>query len=439
MGFHSFTPKHFDAIPQLQRLSSEQRFAMQVVATVLPFKVNNYIIEELIDWDNIPDDPMFQLAFPQPGMLSPEHFTTMASLLLNKAEPALIQKTAHDIRLKLNPHPAAQQTLNVPHLDGQPLQGLQHKYHETVLFFPRRGQTCHAYCTFCFRWPQFVHEDEMRIGAKETVGLQRYLQAHPEVTDLLVTGGDPMILSAKGLSEILEPLLAPEFSHVQTLRIGTKALTFWPYHFTKDKDADNLLRLFERLSRAGKHVALMAHLCHSREMAPAAFGQALKRLRECGVTVRSQSPIVAHINDDAAVWATMWREQVKLGIIPYYCFVARDTGAKRYFEVPLARCWEIFRDAWAQVSGLGRTVRGPSMSAGPGKIEVQGITEVGGEKVFVLRFIQGRNPDWVQRPFFARYDPLASWLDDLRPAFGAKSFFYEEEYAAMQRRALKGN
>lgn len=439
MRFHAFTPKHFDAIPQLQRLSSDHRFAMQVVAAVLPFKVNNYTIEELIDWDKVPDDPMFQLVFPQPGMLSPKQFTTMASLLRNEAEPALIQKTAHDIRLELNPHPAAQQTLNVPHLDGQPLPGLQHKYHETVLFFPRRGQTCHAYCTFCFRWPQFVHENEMRIGAKETTGLQRYLKAHPEATDLLVTGGDPLILSAAGLSEILEPLLAPEFDHVQTLRLGSKVLSFWPYRFTQDKDADDLLRLFERLSQAGKHVALMAHLCHHQEMTPPAFGQALKRLRECGVTVRSQSPIVAHINDDASVWARMWREQVKLGIIPYYCFVARDTGAKRYFEVPLARCWEIFRDAWSAVSGLGRTVRGPSMSAGPGKVEVQGIAEVGGEKVFVLRFIQGRNPDWVQRPFFARYDPQACWLDDLRPAFGAESFFYEEEYDAMQRQALKGS
>ena len=437
MRFHAFTPKHFDAIPQLQRLSPESRFAMQVVAAVLPFKINNYIIEELIDWDNIPDDPMFQLVFPQPEMLSPGDFATMADLLRSNADPAAIKQAAHAIRLELNPHPAAQQTLNVPRLDGEPLPGLQHKYHETVLFFPRRGQTCHAYCTFCFRWPQFVHEQELRIGAKETSGLQRYLKAHPEVTDLLVTGGDPLILSANALSEILEPLLAPEFDHVQTLRLGSKALTFWPFRFTEDKDADDLLRLFERLSRAGKHVALMAHLCHGRELAPPAFGQALKRLRECGVTVRSQSPIVAHINDDASVWATMWREQVKLGIIPYYCFVARDTGAKRYFEVPLARCWEIFREAWAQVSGLGRTVRGPSMSAGPGKVEVQGITEIAGERVFVLRFIQGRNPDWVQRPFFARYDSKATWLDDLRPAFDAARFFYEEEYAAMQQKALE--
>jgi hypothetical protein len=89
-----------------------------------------------------------------------------------------------------------------------------------------------------------------------------------------------------------------------------------------------------------------------------------------------------------------------------------------------------------QVSGLARTARGPSMSAGPGKVEIQGVTEVAGEKVFVLRFIQGRNPDWVQRPFFARYDPAATWLDQLQPAFGEPKWFWQDEYTALCRNAV---
>ncbi len=68
------------------------------------------------------------------------------------------------------------------------------------------------------------------------------------------------------------------------------------------------------------------------------------------------------------------------------------------------------------------------MSASPGKVEVQGVTELNGEKVFVLRFIQGRNADWVQRPFFAHYDEKATWLDQLKPAFGEQRFPFEEEY-----------
>jgi hypothetical protein len=81
-----------------------------------------------------------------------------------------------------------------------------------------------------------------------------------------------------------------------------------------------------------------------------------------------------------------------------------------------------------QISGLGRTARGPSMSAGPGKVEIQGVSEIRGEQVLVLRFLQGRNPDWIHRPFFARYDERATWLDDLKPAFDEPQFFFEEEY-----------
>ena len=67
------------------------------------------------------------------------------------------------------------------------------------------------------------------------------------------------------------------------------------------------------------------------------------------------------------------------------------------------------------------------MSADPGKVEILGVTKVAGKKVIALRMLQGRNPDWVMRPFFAKYDEKATWLSDLRPAFGDKRFFFEEE------------
>jgi KamA family protein len=433
MEYHAYTPDHFDRIAQLDRLSEDYRFGMKVVSQVLPFRVNCYVIDELIDWENIPDDPIFRLVFPDPGMLLPQHFKQVADLLRNKADRQTVAAVAHNIRMTLNPHPAGQKTMNVPHLDGHPLPGLQHKYRETVLFFPRMGQTCHSYCTFCFRWPQFVSEKDLRISAPRAPGLYAYLQQHPEVTDLLVTGGDPLVMKAASLAEILEPLLDPAFEHLRTIRIGSKSLAFWPYRFLTDRDADDLLRLFERLVAGGKHLAFMAHFNHWRELGTEAVRKAIQRVRSTGACIRTQSPVIAHVNDDWRVWARMWQEQVCLGMVPYYQFVARDTGARHYFAIPLERCWGIYREALKSLSGLARTVRGPSMSAGPGKVEIQGITEVCGEKVFVLRFIQGRNPDWVQRPFFARYDPQAIWLDQLKPAFNQKTFFYSEEYLAMQK------
>lgn len=435
--FQVYTERQLDQIAPLRRLSAEQRFAMRVVAQVLPFRVNQYVIDELIDWDRVPDDPIFQLTFPQQDMLAPDDFGRVADALRRGADRAEVRQIAREIQTRLNPHPAGQQELNVPMLDGEPLPGVQHKYRETVLFFPSQGQVCHSYCTFCFRWAQFVGDKELRFASNEAETLHRYLARDRAITDLLVTGGDPMVMKTQNLEGYLEPLLQPRLDHVQTIRIGTKSMTFWPQRYVTDPDADALLRLFERLVRRGKHVALMAHFNHWHELETPVVREALRRVRDTGVVIRTQAPLIRHINDDPDVWARMWRTQTGLGLVPYYMFVERDTGARHYFEVPLARAYDIYRDAIRQVSGLSRTARGPSMSAGPGKVEIQGITEIHGERVFVLRFIQGRNPDWVQQPFFARYDPEATWLDQLQPAFGAERFFFAEEYRAMCEQALK--
>jgi len=431
--FKVYTQRDLDQIAPLAKLSAAQRFEMKVVSSVLPFRVNQYVIDELIDWDNIPADPMFQLTFPQRGMLAPEHFDRIATLLEHGADKKDVDAAVDAVRHELNPHPADQMEMNMPRDEhGNRLDGIQHKYRETVLYFPSQGQTCHSYCTFCFRWAQFVGDKELRIASSEAETLHGYLRHHREVTDILFTGGDPMVMKTRHLRDYLEPLLKPEFEHIQTIRMGTKALTFWPHRFLGADDADELIALLERLTEAGKHVALMTHFNHWKELDTEATQAAVRRLRKAGVVIRGQGPLIAHINDDPDVWARMWKTQVRLGIVPYYMFVERDTGARNYFEVPLVRAWEIYRDAMQQVSGLGRTARGPSMSASPGKVEVQGVTEVAGEKVFVLRFIQGRNPDWVQRPFFAKFDPQATWFDHLKPAFGDEKWFWEDEYEAIR-------
>ncbi len=159
--------------------------------------------------------------------------------------------------------------------------------------------------------------------------------------------------------------------------------------------------------------------------------EAIRRIQDTGAVVRCQAPLVRRVNDDAEVWAAMWRDQVRLGAVPYYMFVERDTGPRHYFEVPLARALDIFNEAYRQVSGLGRTVRGPSMSATPGKVLVDGIATVAGQRVFVLKFLQARDPNWVGRLFFAKYNPTVSWLGQLEPAFGEREFFFEKPLRAM--------
>ncbi len=424
--FKVFTAKQLDKIPQLAHLDEQLRFDMKVVASVLPFRVNEYVINELIDWTNIPNDPIYQLTFPQREMLAPQHFDSLAKLFHEKADKIRLDTEIKKIRKELNPHPSGQLEHNIPMLNGQKIAGVQHKYRETILFFPSAGQICHSYCTFCFRWAQFIGDKDLKIATKETNELQAYLKEHTEITDVLITGGDPLVMKTKKLRAYIEPLLTPEFDHIQTIRIGSKALTFWPHRFVSDKDAIDLLNLFEEITNSGKHLAIMAHYNHWQELDTDIAKEAIRNVRSTGAEIRSQGPLLAHINDKASDWEKLWRMQVKLGIIPYYFFVERDTGASHYFEVPLAKAWEIYRDAMQSVSGLGRTARGPSMSADLGKIEIQGVTEINGEKVFVLRFIQSRNPNWVQRPFFANYNEKATWFNHLKPAFGEKHFFFEE-------------
>ena len=328
--------------------------------------------------------------------------------------------------------------MNVPKLEGIEVAGMQHKYRETVLFFPSAGQVCHSYCTYCFRWPQFVGLDDMKFAAKEADRMIDYLKKHPEVNSVLFTGGDPMVMKTKVFRRYIEPLLQPELNHIVSIRIGTKAMAYWPGRFVTDDDADDLMKLFDEVHSAGRNLSLMAHYSHPVELDTPMGQAAMERVRNAGAVVRCQAPLIRHVNDDAEVWANMWKREVTLGAIPYYMFVERDTGPRAYFEVPLSEAYEIFTDAYRKVSGLARTVRGPSMSCTPGKVLIDGITEIHGEKVYVLKFIQGRNPDWVNQVFFAKYDETARWLDDLKPAF-CERWWWQDELEQMQQDGWTGD
>ncbi len=430
MKYKSYTAKTYKEIPQVQKaLTPEQMFDIDVVSKVFPFKVNNYVINELIDWENPLEDPIFRLTFPQRGMLLDEDYEKIANLIKSGASEEEIRQAANEIRMKLNPHPAGQK-YNVPEVDGIKLEGAQHKYKETILFFPKQGQTCHAYCSFCFRWPQFVGIEELKFAMKEVDLLIEYIRRNESITDILFTGGDPMIMNAKVFASYIRPILDANIPHLKTIRIGTKVLGFWPYKFLTDPDAQEMLDLFKEIVDRGYHLAFMAHFNHYKELRTDAVKEAVNKVLETGAIIRTQSPLLRHINDSANVWATMWKEQVQMRMVPYYMFVARDTGAQHYFGVPLVKAWEIFRNAYKQVSGLARTVKGPSMSATPGKVRVLGVSEINGQKVMVLDFLQARNPDWVGRPFFAKYNENAMWLDELEPLEGDE-FFYEPELKEM--------
>lgn len=395
-------------------------YDVKLSGMVFPFKASPYYVDELIDWEaeDVRQDPFYRLVFPTLDMLCDEHREKL-EVAYEKGDPKNLIRTVEEIRADLNPHPAGQKELNAPKDDT--LNGVQHKYSETVLVFPAAGQTCHAYCTYCFRWAQFIGDDELRFAQKEAQSLFDYLDQHKEVSDILMTGGDPMVMRTRSLAQYLEPLTDPTFlPHIKNIRIGTRSLSFWPQRFTTDKDADEVIELLRRVrEEGGRHVAIMAHLSHKRELSTDKVKAAIYRLqKEAYATIRSQSPVMRGINDSSEVWAEKWRTEVNMGIIPYYMFMARDTGAQKFFDVSMSKAHKIYSDALRNCSGLIRTARGPSMSCTPGKVEVTGVEEIMGQKVFILRFLQCRDEGWIGRPFFAKYDPEASWYDDLEPLEG---------------------
>lgn len=421
------------ARPELARIPPERRAEMRRVARVLPFRVSEHALEALVDWERAPDDPLFRLLFPRRELLPPAEYQALEALERSGADEQRLSAHVSALRARLNPDPAAQLELNRPWIDGVAASGLQHKYAETVLFFPAAGQTCHAYCAFCFRWPQFVGDQALKQAEPDAARLLRYLAEHPEVRDLLVTGGDPLVMASERLEALLLPLLGEAFDHVAHLRIGTKALSFWPRRFLTDPDSERLLGLFSRLVAAGKHLSLMVHADHPRELEHPLTQSAIARLRATGAVLRLQSPLLAGVNDSAELLLELWERATDLGLVPYYLFVARDTGAHAGFRLPLARAFELYREAYARCSGLARTVRGPVMSATPGKIEIVGIVGPPGEQRFLLRFLQARDPAWVLRPFEARFDAQATWFDQLEPAEGR--WFFEAAMAERFARA----
>ncbi len=414
-GYRAYSLSKLRSSVYWSRIPYDQQEAIVALSHLLPFRVNEYVLGKLIDWDAVPDDPIYRLVFPHSDMLDPILYARLLNLL-HEGDSRALESFVRRTRYDFNPHPAGQVDANVRYLGEDMVDGLQHKYRQTALIFPANGQTCHAYCSFCFRWPQFVNEDIYKFRLRSFDATVKYLEGHPEITDVLITGGDPLIMTTDKLRELIQPLLA--IDHIQAIRIGTKAVGFWPYRFYADSDSDELTALFKSITRKGRHLGLMLHVNHPREIDTPEAAKAIERIHSSGAIMRIQSPLIRHVNDHPHIWAQLWKKAVRLGCVPYYMFIARDTGPQSYFQVPLITAYDIYRNASKSVSGLARTARGPSMSCYWGKVLVDGVVELMHSKYFVLRFLQARDERFLLRPFLAQYNEDAYWFDDMVPAFG---------------------
>lgn len=417
MKMITYDARNFRSIEYMKYLPEQLKHEIDIVSKVLPFKVNNYVTDYLIDWDNYETDPMYILTFPNKKMLRDHDYAQVEEALKKKLSGTELYKIVNSVRLSLNPHPANQLT-NVPTYLDEPLEGVQHKYKDIVLFFPSQGQTCHANCTFCFRWPQFVKELDLQFARKEIDGLIDYIRSNDDIHEILFTGGDPMIMSPASLKKYIDALIEAKIPHLQSIRFGSKSLTYWPFTFIPEinEEAEAMLDIFRKIVDSGLHLSFMGHFNHPKELTTEAVQLAIKNIRNTGAEIRTQAPMLKHINDSSDVWRDLWTQQVQLGLIPYYMFVERETGPYDYFSVPLAEVYKIYQNAIKFSSSLGKTVTGPVMSASPGKVQIMGVIEnpANQQKYFLMQFVRHRDVNKTFKPFFRQYDEKATWFDQLK-------------------------
>jgi len=347
-----------DQIPGLSKTTAE---SLNKVVQKYAFRATDYYLD-LIDW-NDPADPIRRLIVPDPAELRDWG--------------------------RLDASDEAANTV---------ARGVQHKYRDTALVLT--AATCAAYCRYCFRKRLFMRQNEEI--ARDLNPAFLYVEQHPEITDVLLTGGDPLILNTARLQPIVERFAA--MPHVRTIRIGSKIPAFNPQRIIED---ERLLNMVQQVTSRGTALYLMAHFDHPRELTDLAR-EGIKAMQDAGAHVLNQCPMVRGVNDDADVLTELFQTMTELGAAQYYLFQCRPTAGNAPFEVPLVEAWQTFDRARRQCSGLARQVR-YAMSHTSGKIEVLGIDR---DEIW-MRYHRAKDPVNESRVMRARRDDAALWFDDL--------------------------
>jgi len=390
-----------------------------------------------IDWHRFAEDSLFCLTFPQPGMI-PAEVVARYEAATTAAERTRI---ADEYKRLTNPHDGNQQ-LNRPRFvneDGEVeyLDGSQHKYPQCQLIFDKTTQNCFAFCSYCFRHAQ-VRGDEDMFLQQDVEQVHRYLRQHPEVTDLLITGGDAGFMPPGRFEAYARPIVEdPALLHIRTIRFATRALSYHPELILSPR-YDRMLALFDLLHDNGVQLAWMAHFSTPRELLNPSTIAAIRRLQRHGVVIRSQSPMMNHIslftdaqgNVDVDRSARNWIDlgnllaTMHIGFHSMYC--ARPTGEHHYFTAPLADMNRIASRIHRSLASINRPSRYISMTSSAGKISILGETEVNGQKAFALKFTEARNMAWMDRVFLAKWDEKQNTVDLLEPFEGEEFFFRQE-------------
>lgn len=281
------------------------------------------------------------------------------------------------------------------------LEGLQHKYAQTVLLLS--SNQCAMYCRHCFRKRMVgLTDEELNRRVDEVVD---YVKSHETVTNVLITGGDSFINPNGIIERYLRELTAIE--RLDFIRFGSRVPVTLPERIYDDQE---FLDIFARYAQK-KAIYLVTQFNHPKELTPQAV-RAVRAMIERGVQVRNQTVLLCGVNDSGEVLGNLLSGLTRVGIAPYYVFQCRPvTGVKERFQVPIREGVRIVNAAKARQNGFGKSIR-YAMSHPRGKIEIIGELP-NGETVF--KFHQSKDDADNARIFTLPLSPADTWLDeDLR-------------------------
>lgn len=367
--------KYITKIERLIQLSEPERERLKKVAERYAFRISDYYAD-LIDWSD-PNDPLRRLVVP--------------------AEDELLEWGKLDASNELS---------------NTPVRGVQHKYGTTVLLLV--NEVCGSFCRYCFRKRLFINgNDEVSYDIEP--GLE-YIREHPEVNNVLLTGGDPLILKTPKLERIFASLR--EIEHVKIIRIGSKMPAFNPFRFLND---DSLLDLFREYSQPDRRIYLICHYDHPNELTKESR-EAIRRVLDAGVVCVNQNPILRGISDDSRVMSALWNQLAEMGVPQYYVFQGRPTAGNESFELPIVEAYHKIEEAKQSCSGLAKRLK-YCMSHESGKVEIIGVDE---DRIY-LKYHRAKDSNDEQRMLICHRDDNAYWLDQLKPIEGFRNEFYSEE------------
>jgi len=352
--------KHFTKVEQLEQLNEQEKAELKKVTDKFAFYANDYYLS-LIDWDD-PKDPIRRIVIPSIEELEE----------WGKLDPS--NEKAYTI-----------------------FPGLEHKYHSVAVFLVT--YKCDSLCRYCFRKRLFIESE--REYLQDWGAAYQYVREHPEVTNVLLTGGDVLMLPTSQLEEILVTLR--EIKHVRIIRLGTRIPSYNPYRIIDDP---SLLKVIEKNSTKRKRIYLMTHFVHPRELTDVAV-EAVALMQKAQAKLANQTPLIRGVNDDPKVLAELLAKLSFIGAVPYYIFQCRPALGNKAYTVPIEEGYEIVEQAKSRVSGLAKRAR-YTMSHSSGKIEIVGKTK---DYVYFKYHRAFRDEDSGRFMVF-KSNPNAYWFDD---------------------------